>query len=236
LLVISILILAIAIITSIGIFLYAQYLTSVENTKSAELVSAQSTANPATIQAFLRLSNRLTAAKSLMNQHVELSQFFTLLGTVTEQDVTFNSLSITVADDRSAQLELAGTAKDFNALASESNLFAAQKDIKSAIFSGITLNPKDNTVGFTVDATLDPSIVVEAAAPTTPTILPAVVASSTAPAAPSIPAASSTPPATPASSASKTPAPSSSSASAATTSALAMPAASASTVASSTHP
>ncbi len=183
---VSFVILVITLLASAGVFFYAQYLTSVENAKAAELVSAQNKVSESAVDDFVRLHDRFIAAKSILDQHIALSQFLTLLGTITAQNITFTSLGINVADDRSAQLTMSGEAVDFNALANESTDFAQQKDITSAIFSGITLN-KNGTVGFSVAATLTPAIVVESTAPTTPVLLPTGTTGGTSPSLPATP-------------------------------------------------
>lgn len=166
LLLISIVVLGIAVTASAGVFLYDHYLISTEKAKTAQLEQAQKNVDLATVQDFLRLRNRLVAAKSILNNHTELSRFFTLLGSITGQNVAFTALQVQVAQDHSAKVELKGTAKTFNALAVESSTFASQSDIKSAIFSGISID-KSNKVGFIVDATLAPQLVVGGAAPAT---------------------------------------------------------------------
>ncbi len=171
-----------ALLACLGVFLYGQYLQSVEKAKQAQLTTAENTITESTVDQFLRLRDRLVQSETILNNHVELSQFLTELEGITLQNVDFNSLTIQVAPDRTATLNMAGKAQDFNALAVESQEFASTTNIQSAIFSGISLN-KDNTVNFTISASLNPSIIVEASAPTTQSTLPA--ASSTAPSFPS---------------------------------------------------
>ncbi len=201
LLLISLVILSIAVLASAGIFLYDQYLISTEHAKSAQLAQAQKNVNLSTVSDFIRLRDRLVAAKSILDNHIELSKFFTLLGAITGQNVSFSSLQVQVANDHSAKIELQGTAKTFNALANESSVFASQSDIKSAIFSGISIGK--GSVGFTVDATLAPELVVEGSAPTgvvaATTTTPQSIASSTpsSPVIPSMPAVIPVPPTTP---------------------------------------
>jgi hypothetical protein len=173
-------ILAASIIAALGVFFYAQYLNSIESAKASELLTAQNNVNQNSVADFVRLHNRFIAADQILSQHVALSQFFALLGSITVQDVTFNSLGIEVAADRSAQITMLGQAANFNALASESTVFAQQKQITSAIFSGIQLN-KDGTVSFDLAANLTPKLVIEASAPTVPELLPATAASTTTP-------------------------------------------------------
>jgi hypothetical protein len=183
-------ILIVTLLAAGGVFFYAQYLNSVENAKAAELLAAQNNVSPSAVDSFVRLHNRFIAAEQIITQHVALSQFFTLLASITVQDVHFTSLNITVADDRSAQITMMGDAQNFNALAAESTVFAQQKNITSAIFSNITVN-KDGTIGFSLAANLTPALVIENAAPLTPALLAAPPATTTPV---TLPATTTTPP------------------------------------------
>ncbi len=177
-LIVSLIIAGLAIIASGGVYLYATYLTGVVNAKAAQISAAENNVSPNTVEQFIRLRDRLVAADTVLNQHVALSQFFALLESITIQNVNFSSLKINVLSDRSATISMSGVAHSFNALAAESTAFASQKQIKSAIFSGIQVN-KDGTVSFTLNATLDPSIVIESTAPSTPALLTGTASSST---------------------------------------------------------
>jgi hypothetical protein len=139
---------------------------------TAKLAIAQKQADPSTIAEFTRLKNRFLAANQLISQHVVLTHFLVFLGSVTIQNVSFTAIDVLIADDHSAKLTLQGSAKTFNALESESAVFATQKAIKSAVFSAI-VPQKDGTVSFAVSANLDPSIITDSSAPLTATTLPA---------------------------------------------------------------
>lgn len=185
-LMLSYFILGVAVVGCLVLFGFEYYLNSVAARKAAEVTSAQNNIDQATVTQFIRLRDRFTAAKAVLNNHVELSQFFDLLESITLQGVRYNSLSVTVTDSRTAQVQLAGAARSFNTLAGESSAFAAQGRIKRAIFSGINSNPKDGTVTFSLTADLDPTLVVTSTAPAS---APAPAANGTA----SAPATTTTP-------------------------------------------
>lgn len=161
-------------------FAYGQYLTHLATAKAAELATEEQSVNPDDVQSFVRLRDRLATSKTLLNSHIVLSQFFTELERVTLQSVSFTTLVVTVTSDNSAQITMAGTAKSFNALAAQSNAFAADSLVKRAIISGITIN-KDGTVGFTLTADLDPRLVLTpqagfpGTAPVPSQLVPAIV-------------------------------------------------------------
>jgi hypothetical protein len=153
-------VLLLTVIASGGMYFYGKILQNEIATKQSQLVDAEKKADPVLVTDYVRLQDRLTTASSLLNQHIRLSNFLLFLGTITGQNISFNNVTIGVTDDQSATLALAGTAKTFNALESESAIFATQKSIKSAIFSGIAPQ-KGGGVTFTINATIDPSVITE---------------------------------------------------------------------------
>lgn len=150
--------LGIATLVCAGIFGYELYLKGARDAKQAELAAAQRAVDIDTVEGFIRLRDRLSATESILNQHVELSEFFDVLEARTLQTVRFSNLIVSVSGDRSAEIEVEGVARSFNALAAQSASIAAEKRIKRAIFSGITVND-NGTVAFSLTATLDPRII-----------------------------------------------------------------------------
>ncbi len=175
-----------AILIALGVFLYTVYLGSIITAKKAALDDARKDIAQNRVTEFIKLQHRLTASKTILTQHIALSQFFSLLESITLENVSFTDLDIKVADDRTATLSLSGTAKNFNALAAESTAFAGSKVIKSAIFSGITVN-NNGTVQFTISAALDPSIVVQKAGSGTAPAIMTASATTTTPVIPTTP-------------------------------------------------
>ncbi len=152
-------ILFIAFIASAATYAYAQYLTHSLDAKSQALVAAQASVDESQVQNFIQLRDRLSSAQSLLTNHVTLSTLFDALESVTIQSVQFTTLKVSVAADRSAQIDIDGLAKNFNSLAVQSNAFSTQKGIKQAIFSGINAD-KDSGITFHLAAIADQSLVV----------------------------------------------------------------------------
>ena len=148
-----------AIVASIGTYLYDKYLIHALEAKAEELALAQREVNEDQVEEFLRLRDRLTYGQELLHDHIALSQVFDVLEAETLTTVRYGSLDLTVADDHTAQIDIDGTARNFNALAAQSNAFAGEKGIRRAIFSGIVVN-KDNTVSFKLTADLDTRLIV----------------------------------------------------------------------------
>ncbi|HEY4489183.1 MAG TPA: hypothetical protein VJA87_01740 [Candidatus Paceibacterota bacterium] len=191
-LVAAVFIFGLSIIAAIGTFAYDRYLSHALEVKAAELADAQRQVNEEQVEEFVRLRDRLTYGRDLLDSHVALSQVFDVLEAQTLLSVRFSSLDLTVADDKTAQIEIEGVARNFNALAAQSNAFAAEKGIRRAIFSGIVVND-NNTVSFRLTADLDSRLLISEAVDTPPADLPAAPAvvptpapTSTTPGAPTI--------------------------------------------------
>jgi hypothetical protein len=204
-LVIASLVLGLSLLGSIGVFAYERYLTGVRDTRAAEVAQAEELINPDSVEDFIRTRDRFIEAGEILDGHVAVSQFFDLLESLTLQSVRFDTLTFMLAEDRTAEIRIAGVARTFNSLAAQSSAFASEKRIKSAIFSNITVND-NRTVAFSLEADLDPRLLIlnppeaqampEVPAATTTPAAPAATTTTTAPAAPqTTPAAA---PATPA--------------------------------------
>ncbi|HVW82484.1 MAG TPA: hypothetical protein VHC68_00855 [Candidatus Paceibacterota bacterium] len=153
----SLAVFVLALVLAAGVFLDGRYLAGQVASKDVALKTAQAQIDQTTVASFIALQQQLIQGETLLDDHTALSQFLDALGLLTIQDVRFSQLSVTVNDDHSATVSLAGTAASFNALAAESAALATESRIKDAVFSGIAINK--NGVGFSLSATLDPSLV-----------------------------------------------------------------------------
>lgn len=196
-LLIAIIILGAAVAASAGVFVYGRYLESQVSGKATELATAQQNTSENTVEEFIRLRNRLANSETMLNKHVTLSSFFSLLESLTLERVRFTSLKLTVNDTQSAELEASGQAASFNALAAESHTFSTNPHIQNAIFSNF-VNDKSGAVSFSLTAVVLPDTIaaftaaVPAAASTTTTTAPATTTQATVTRATSTPAQAAT--------------------------------------------
>lgn len=156
--VIALVLLGMSIIGALATFGYEFYLKSARDTKAAELATAQQSVDIDAVEDFVRLRDRLESVETILDKHVTLSEFFDTLEARTLQNVRLSTLSISVADDRTAEIETEGVARSFNALAAQSAALAGERRIKRAIFSNISVNT-NGTVSFTLTASLDPRLI-----------------------------------------------------------------------------
>ena len=165
-------VLAVSVIAAIGVFAYGHLLAGEQAAKDAELKKAEANIDPSAVQNFIRLRDRLAASKTLLDNHVAISKFFTLLEEVLPSSTRFTNLHIVMDAKGSVSLQGSGVAQSFNALAAASNAFAKDGRIKDAIFSNISV-ASSGAVSFKLAATLDPELLAytppsAAPAPTAP--------------------------------------------------------------------
>ena len=158
LMLIGMIFIVLAVVASGGVFLYGKYLGGVITSKEEAITKAQSSIDQASVEEFIRLRNRFNAANGLLDEHVAFSQFLELLEKAALQNVRFSSLLYTKADNGDHHLEMSGVARSFNALAAQSNAFAKEPYVRSAIFSDINVLP-EGSVTFSFSARLDSKLV-----------------------------------------------------------------------------
>lgn len=152
-------VLGIVFILAIGVFFYGRILSATLASREAALAKAAAAIDPATVEGFVRLRDRLNASQTLLKNHVAFSNFFTSLGELLPANVRFSSLHISVDSAGRAKVDGSGVAKSFNALAAASGAFASDGRIKDVIFSKISIHG-DTSVSFGFSASLDPKLIV----------------------------------------------------------------------------
>jgi len=156
--VVALILMGLSLLGSAAVFGYEKYLESVRDKKSVELQTAQEQISEDTVHGFIRTRDRFSAAKQILDNHISFSRYLDILEANTLQNVRFASLSFDINADGTALLSMSGVARSFNALAAESKIFTNMKDLKRAIFSGITVSAKDNSVAFTFTANVEPEL------------------------------------------------------------------------------
>lgn len=138
-----------------GVFLYHQFLSSSASAKQEQIKQARTAFEPALISELLRLDSRLIAANSILSKHIAPSELFRLLGELTLQSVSYESLEYEVLEDGTINLSMEGTAQSVNGVALQADVFGKHNAVVNPIFSD--LNFIQNGVSFSVTAEVDPA-------------------------------------------------------------------------------
>ena len=152
-------VLGIVFLMALGVFFYGRILAADQTSKYKKLTVAEAEIDAKTVESFVRLRNLLSSVETLLEGHVAFSGFFSSLEKILPATVRFTALHLSIGKNGMSKVEGEGVAKSFNALASASTAFAGDGRIKDAIFSKINIK-EDNSVSFSLFATLDREIIV----------------------------------------------------------------------------
>ncbi len=140
-------------------FGYQKILSNTISDKDLSLTKAEGAFDAGTIQDLLRMDNRLTQARGLLQKHVAPSSILYFLSTITLERVQLNSFDMTLNNDGGASLNLSGVADSFSSVALQSDQFGSTKVLKDVIVSGVSVN-ETGKVSFSINATIDQSLIV----------------------------------------------------------------------------
>src|SRR3989344_2415623 len=99
--VLSYVLLGIVCVLALGIFGYSFLLSSARAAKETELATIQKAIDPATIENFVRLSNRLQSSKTLLASHPAFSKIFSSFEKILPMKTRFTALHFAIQEDGS---------------------------------------------------------------------------------------------------------------------------------------
>ena len=148
---------SLTLIASLGLFFYKNILTNQIAQADKEINDARAAFQVETIQDLLDANARITAIKRLLNQHVVVSKFLTLLQTLTVKNVRFYDLDYGNTNGE-ITLSMDGEGRTYNAIAKQSDIFSKNEFIKEQNFSDFTLDLNGN-IKMKFFAKLEPGLV-----------------------------------------------------------------------------
>lgn len=141
-----------------ALFFYKDYVEANNETKKAQVEEAIANFEPELTKELTTLKARIDAGRYLMEKHSAVSVLFSLLGINTAQTVRFESMDLSISEDKEISLALIGESRSYNAIAFQSDLFSKVEYIKNPIFSDLVLD-EDGVINFNVTATIDPTAI-----------------------------------------------------------------------------
>ena len=157
---VSIVLLVASVALAAGVFLYGQYLDTSNKSKVNQLKTAKAQFDPALIQEFSRLDDRMRNADTVLGSHIAPSVFFHMLNANTLSTVSFRFLDFQASSDQGLAVQMKGVARSVNSIALQADFFSKVGIITSPIFSNIDRQP--DGVHFSFSATVDPSAILYA--------------------------------------------------------------------------
>lgn len=149
----------IAFLTSVGIaagvFFYKSYLKKNIADMQESLAEARATFDLTRIDELQRLDTRIKEAKVRLDTHTAPTLLFDLLQTNTLKNVRYDNFEYEADPGEMIHVKIGGEAKNFSAVALQSDTFGANENVLNPIFDD--LNPDgEGFVGFIVDAFISP--------------------------------------------------------------------------------
>lgn len=147
--VITISLLIISILASVGLFFYKKNLTKQIESLSSSLNITRESFELDTINELDLFYKRTESAKKVLSNHTVFSPLFVLLGDITIPQVEYTSFDGKTDDNGVTTVNMRGIANDYRAIAVQSDIFSSSKgsSFKNVLFSGL-VKDKGNNVSF----------------------------------------------------------------------------------------
>ncbi|OHA88701.1 MAG: hypothetical protein A2653_00160 [Candidatus Zambryskibacteria bacterium RIFCSPHIGHO2_01_FULL_43_25] len=149
-----------AVIASVGVFVYEKYLERRVTGMESSLSAARESLQPDLIKELVKEDSRIDSASEIVDGHVSLSALFALLEKLTLQSVRFSSFSFDTSDVNSklVDINMKGEALTYKSVALQESIFSENPNIISPLFYDLDLND-DGDVTFSFKAKIDPEAI-----------------------------------------------------------------------------
>lgn len=154
---VGILLMILAILASVGLYVYKGMLGSDLEQLKADLLLAESAIDRPSIDKIIVFNKKLNSIKEILGKHQASSNFINLLSSSTVSGVQFTEMQYNYLPTGGLEVKLRGRSSGYSTLALQENQFSKIKEIKDAKFSNLLL-VSGGAVSFELALSLDPSI------------------------------------------------------------------------------
>lgn len=147
-----------------GVYLWKVYLLKAQADYKVQLTAKEKEFNIDQISFMKAQSSKIGLARQVLTNHIALSKIFSVIASLTSENVRFTAMDIAAPAGVNTvmQLALTGYGKNFNSVAFQSDVlnqlekYGLRSVVRNPIVSNPTVNP-NGTVNFSFTAQLDPS-------------------------------------------------------------------------------
>lgn len=147
----------IAVLISGGLLAYRWYLSNDIENMLQTLDNERQAFQPALIKELVRLDTRINSAQAILAGHLAPSRLMELLEDTTLSSVRFTDFTYASISANQIAVELSGTARSFESVALQSDVFGGNEHFRSPVFSGIDLDESGSVV-FKVSMNVSPDL------------------------------------------------------------------------------
>lgn len=137
--VVSIFVFVVSLVCAGLVFAGQKYLSDRLAKDKESFKKAQEIFDPLTVDTLVRLDRRIESAKKILSRHIAILPIFDYLESKTLKNIRFKSMDMLFLENGAAGLDMKGEAKNFSAVALQSDVFAESKELKNPIISDIDL-------------------------------------------------------------------------------------------------
>lgn len=157
--IVSIFLFVVSLVCAGLVFAGKKYLSDQLAKDEEKFKKAQEIFDPLTVDTLVKLNNRIESAKKILSKHIAILPIFDYLESKTLKNVRFKTVNVLFLENGTASLDMKGEAKNFSAVALQSDVFAESKELKNPIISDIDLSLVGG-VTFSFKTEVDPSVVL----------------------------------------------------------------------------
>lgn len=157
--VVSIFIFVVSLVSAGLVFVGQKYLSDQLAKDKESFKKAQEIFDPITVDTLVKVDRRIESAKKILSKHIAILPIFEYLESKTLKNIRFKSMDLLFSENGVAELDMKGEAKNFSAVALQSDVFAESKELKNPIISDIDLNLTGG-ITFSFKTQVEPSAVL----------------------------------------------------------------------------
>ncbi len=153
---ISIIIFLTAVVAAGALYIYKGVLQNSLTQMQNDLELAKNRFDPSQISQLNTLDRRLSAASTVLGQHISISPIFQALQDVTLKSISYDKFGYTTGSggNQAVTVQLSGVAADYASVALQSDLFAKDKFFIDPVFSNLSLD-NSGKVNFDLQFSVD---------------------------------------------------------------------------------
>lgn len=157
--VLTIIILILMIVSSGFLFLYKNYLAKQKDSLSSSILTIKDSFDKDTIDNLNLFDKRVKISKQILNSHIVVYPFFSLLGNLTVPTIQYTRFQYKAISNNEYNVQMSGMARDYKSIALQSQAFSNNQGryFKEVVFSNLTRN-KNNYITFDVEFNIDPEL------------------------------------------------------------------------------
>lgn len=131
---------------AIGVFFYDRAQTTALSAKKLQLSGFREVFDSELIGDLASLDTRIKSAEAILDGHIALTPFFSLLEELTLKTVQFNSFTFKRSNTAQIDIIMTGAAESFTSIALQSDSFSDSAFISSPLFANFGLNDEDRVM------------------------------------------------------------------------------------------